>query len=216
MNELRHIHALERGWKTILLFGLVTAVFGAGLSFLFSLFLFPLEYSSSMRLLIIQRQLSQSDPYTAIKATETISDNLSQIIYTTSFFDKVVNTNFNIDRTVFSTDPAKRRKQWNRMIETQVVRGSGILVITVYHKNADQATQLARAIAFVLTTEGWKYVGGGDLDVQLVDEPLQSKWPVRPNFPANAFMGFVLGVMAGSAYVLYADSKRTIFRGVTS
>jgi len=186
----------------IFLFGIVAAVFGAGLSFLF-----PLRYSSTMRLLIIQKQLSQADPYTAIKASESIADNLGQIIYTTSFFDKVMAAKFNIDQTIFSSDEIKKRKQWREMIGTQVVRGSGMLVVSVYHVDKAQAEQIARAIAFVLTTDGWQYVGGGDLQVKLVDQPLDSRFPVKPNIPANAFMGFVLGLIAGSGYVLAAERR---------
>ncbi len=205
MQESQYMQALADGWKRILLFAVVTAVFGAGLSFLF-----PLRYSSTMRLLIIQKQLSASDPYTAIKATESISDNLSQIVYTTSFFDKVMAAKFNIDQSIFPTDEIKKRKLWREMIGTSVIRGSGMLSVAVYHKDPEQATQIARAIAFVLTTEGWQYVGGGDLQVKLVDEPLQSRWPVKPNVPQNAFAGFVLGIIAGSGYVLTGGRKQGI------
>jgi capsular polysaccharide biosynthesis protein len=205
-QESHYLYALARGWKQVLLFALVTAFAGAGLSFLF-----PLQYSSSLRMLIIQKQLSQADPYTVIKASERISDNLAQIVYTTSFYDKVMEAKFNIDKSVFKTEESKKRRQWRDMIETRVVRGSGMLVVTVYHVDPKQAEQISRAIAFVLTTEGWQYIGGGDLDVKLVDEPLLSRFPVRPNIPANAFMGFVLGVIAGTGYVLANARRHTVF-----
>lgn len=206
MHETHYMNILVRGWKRILLFAILTSFFGVGVSFLF-----PLQYSSTMSLLIIQSSLSQVDPYTAIKASERISDNLGQIIYTTSFYDKVMNAGFNIDQTIFSDDEIRRRKQWSRMISTQVTRGSGILVVSVYHVDPEQATQIAQTIAFVLTTEGWTYVGGGDLQIKLVDSPLESRWPVRPNIPANAFMGFVLGLIAGSGYVLATMPRRGMF-----
>ena len=162
-------------------------------------------------MLIIQKQLSQADPYTVIKSSERISDNLAQIIYTTSFFDKVMNAKFNIDKSVFKSEESKKRKQWRDMIETRVVRGSGMLVVTVYHVDPKQAEQISRAIAFVLTTEGWQYIGGGDLDVKLVDEPHLSRFPVRPNIPANPLMGLVLGVIAGTGYVLAGARRHTVF-----
>lgn len=205
-QQSHYLYALGKGWKKILLFALVTAFAGAGLSFLF-----PLRYSSSMRLLIIQQQLSQADPYTAIKASERISDNLAQIVYTTSFFDKVMGAKFNIDQSVFKSEESKKRKQWREMIETRVIRGSGMLVITVYHVDPQQAEQIARAVAFVLTTEGWQYVGGGDLDVKLVDEPLNSRFPVKPNIPANAFTGLILGIIAGTGMVLSSARKHNAF-----
>jgi len=196
-QESHYIAALGRGWKKILLFAVVVAAAGAAISFLF-----PLQYSSTMRLLIIQKQLSSADPYTAIKASERISDNLGQIIYTTSFFDKVMNARFNIDQSVFKAQDSKRRKQWSEMIDTAVIRGTGMLQVAVYHTDQQQAEQISRAIAFVLTTEGWQYVGGGDLDVKLVDQPLVSRFPVKPNVPANAVAGFTLGLIAGAGYVL--------------
>jgi capsular polysaccharide biosynthesis protein len=206
MQETQYAKALGREWKRIVLFGIIAAVFGAALSLIF-----PLQYSSTMRLLIIQKQLSQTDPYTAIKATEGIADSLGQIVYTTSFFDKVMGAKFNIDQSIFSQDEIKKRKQWRDMIATQVTRGSGMLVVTVYHVDRAQAEQISRAIAFVLTTEGWQYIGGGDLQIKLVDEPLLSRFPVKPNIPANAFMGFVLGLIAGSGYVLFVSRRDGVF-----
>lgn len=196
----------ERG--KIILFGIAAAIIAGAFSFLL-----PLRYGASMRLLIIQKQLAQDDPYTATRASERISDNLGQIIYTTSFFDKVMAQKFNIDQSesVFSNEENKRRQQWGEMIGTSVVRGSGMLAISVYHTDPEQALQISRAIAFVLTTEGWQYVGGPDLQIKLVDEPLRSKYPVKPNIPANAFTGFVLGMLAGSFYVVANRSDLGVF-----
>ncbi len=206
MSEEYYGQTIAKNWRVIFLFGLASAIVGV----IISLF-FPLRYSSTMRLLIIQKQLSQADPYTAIKASESLADNLGQIIYTTSFFDMVMNANFNIDKSVFNVSEIQKRRLWREMIETQVIRGTGMLSVTVYHEDADQATQIARAVAYVLTTQGSQYVGGGDLQVKLVDEPLQSKFPVRPNLPANALMGFVLGIIAGSGYAILESRKRGLF-----
>jgi capsular polysaccharide biosynthesis protein len=207
MSDINYTDSIRRGWKRIVLFALLTAAFAAAVSFAF-----PLRYGSTMRLLIIQNQLSSADPYTAIKASERISDNLAQILFTTDFYDKVMAAQFNIDEEYFAGEERKQRKLWNDTISTRVLRGSGMLDITVYHTDPDQATQISQAIAFVLTTEGWEYIGGGDLQVRVVDEPLMSRWPVRPNVPANAFMGLVLGGIAGSGYVLLKEGKRR--RGV--
>lgn len=209
MSERDPLTVILDGWKKIVIFGLIAAVVGAGLSLLF-----PLRYGATMRLLIIQKQLAAADPYTAMKASERIADNLGQIIYTTSFYEKVIEARYNTDTEIFSTDDTKRRRQWRDMIDTQVIRGTGMLQVEVYHEDVEQAEQFARAIAFVLTTEGWKYVGGGDLEIKLVDEPLRSRWPVKPNIPANALTGFVLGAAIGSVYVLSTDRKRRpVFMG---
>lgn len=206
MHELPLGNILWKNAVRILLIGLASAVAGAGLSLLF-----PLRYSATMRLLIIQKQLAQADPYTAMKASERISDNLGQIVYTTSFFGKVMDEKFNIDKSVFSTDEIKRRKEWSQMISTSVIRGTGMLQVAVYHTDQAQAKLISQAVANVLISEGWTYVGGGDLQVKLVDEPLLSRWPVKPNIPINAFMGLVLGILAGAGWSIADARRKNIF-----
>ena len=203
MSDINYTDAIRRGWKRIAVFAVATAAFAAAVSFAF-----PLRYGATMRLLMIQSQLSAADPYTAIKASERISDNLAQILYTTDFYDKVMEAQFNVDESYFAGDERRERRRWKDAISTQVLRGSGMLDVTVYHTDPDQAEQISQAIAFVLTTEGWEYIGGGDLQVRVVDEPLVSRWPVRPNVPANAFMGLVLGGIAGTGYVAMRAGRR--------
>ena len=70
-----------------------------------------------------------------------------------------------------------------------------------------QAEQIAHAVAFVLTNEGWTYTSGSNSTIRLVDEPLNSRWPVRPNIPANAFAGLVLGGLLGVAYVILQTER---------
>lgn len=194
---------LERHWKTIAVSALIVMVAAALLSFVR-----PLEYSSTMRLLIIQKAGVNLDPYTAIRSAERIADNLSQVIYTSVFYDKVTEAGFAIDKTYFKAAENKRREQWAKMVTTQVTHETGFLEVTVYHRDKDQASEIARAIAFVLTTEGNDYIGGHDLEIQLVDTPLQSRFPVRPNIPLNAFLGAVIGTILSSLYVVAGEARR--------
>jgi capsular polysaccharide biosynthesis protein len=197
------IQLLERHWKTIAVSALVTMVLAAGLSFIQ-----PLEYSSTARLLVIQKTGATQDLYTAIRATERSADNLGQVIYTSVFFDVVTSSGFNIDKSYFKTDELKRRRQWTRMISTQVTHETGFLQVTVYHKNKEQASEIARAIVYALKTEGWKYVADGrDLDVRQVDTPIQSRFPVRPNVPLNAFLGAIVGVIMSSLYLVVGEAR---------
>ena len=195
---------VSRDWKRVLLVAVLAALLATLLSFTRSL-----EYSSTVRLLIIQRSSLGLDPYTAIRSAESISNNLASVIYTTSFFEKAMATGFNIDQSIFSKNETTKRKQWRRMVVTEVSRGTGLLTVTVYHKDRNQAEQIAYAIGTVLQQEGWTYVGGGDLQIKIVDTPLTSRFPVRPNIPVNAFGGFVLNGRNWIRYLACAETSRT-------
>lgn len=195
-----------KGWRKIVFFGVVAMIAAAGLSLLETL-----KYSSQIRMLIIQPAALNVDPYTAIRSAEQVGNNLAQVVYTTDFFQKVTNstnTNFAIDPTYFPDNDAKRRKLWSKMVSVKVENGTGLLNITVYHPNKEQATSIAQAIAYVMTTEGANYVGGTALQIRLVDEPLVSRWPVKPNIPVNGFTGLALGALFGVAFVILTDKSR--------
>jgi capsular polysaccharide biosynthesis protein len=190
-------------WKLIALVSSLLLVLACGVSFIE-----PLQYSSSIRLLIIQPAALNYDPYTAIRASASVGGNLAQIVYTTDFFNRVLASKYNIDASYFPDNDAKRRKKWGQMVSVRVEQGSGLLNITVYHTDKDQATEIARAIAYVMTTEGSGYVGGSGLQIKLVDDPLVSNFPVKPNILANGFIGFVVGMFLAIGYVLLTDKSR--------
>jgi uncharacterized protein involved in exopolysaccharide biosynthesis len=45
------------------------------------------------------------------------------------------------------------------------------------------------------------------VEVRLIDDPLNSRWPVKPNIFANVFSGFVLGGLLGIGY-LWLQAER--------
>ncbi len=201
MARPKYSTILLRGWSTIVLFAVLGLVLAVVISFLR-----PLEYSSTIRLLIIEN-IGVVDAYTAARSSERIAEDLSTIIYTTSFYNKVMAAGYNIDESYFPEDDYKRRKEWGKTVSTTVARGTGLLTIKVYHEDVEQAEQIAHAISFVLTNEGWTYTSGGNITVRLVDAPLASRWPARPNIPANAFSGLVLGGLLGVAYILIQTER---------
>lgn len=183
-------------WPTILLACAIGLLLGVVLSFLR-----PLEYSSTVRILITQ-ELGTVDAYTASLSVERIADDLSNIVNTSSFFDKVINTQYDIDSDYFPADENKRRKIWERTISASVSRGSGLLTIKAYHPDVVQAQNIALAVVEVLIKQGWTYTSGSDITIQLVDKSLNSRFPVRPNIFVNAFSGLVLGSLSGVGYIM--------------
>lgn len=183
-------------WHSILLIAAIGLFLGVVLSFVQ-----PLEYSSTVRILITQ-ELGAIDAYTASLSVERISEDLADIVYTTSFYEKVLEAPYSIDTLYFEEQENKRREQWSEMVTASVSRSSGLLTIRAYHTDVEQAEQIVNAVAYVLINEGWTYTSGSNIKVQLVDEALNSRWPVRPNVLVNAFSGLVLGLIAGVGYVL--------------
>jgi capsular polysaccharide biosynthesis protein len=204
MAQPNYTKILMNGWQSIVMFGLLGLVLALIVSFVQ-----PLKYSSTARLLILQDVGSSVDAYTASRSEERIADNLSTIIYTSTFFDQVLNSGFSINKSQFPDDDSKRRRAWQKTVKASVARGSGLLSITAYHQDVSQAEQLVRAIAFVLTDRVGEYTSGGSVSVQLVDEPLNSRWPVKPNIITNILSGFILGAFVGIGYVLVQTERLT-------
>ena len=200
-------HILQRRLNIIITFALI----GAALSLVAAL-LRPLEYSSTLSLLIVPRNVSTVDPYTALRSIDRIADNLSQVVYTSTFFDKVMDGNATLDRSQFSADEMKKRKKWRKTIAVAVNRGTGLMRLTAYHTKAAQARITGESVSDVLIAEGWQYVGG-DLEIKLVDTPLESRFPVRPSIPAMMAGGGLVGILFGILYVFwgYHTHKKRIF-----
>jgi capsular polysaccharide biosynthesis protein len=193
---------LYRGWPIVLL----SAACGLVLAILLSL-IHSLDYSATTRVLITQ-ELGSVDAYTASRSAERIVDDLSGVLYTSDFFNKVMNSGYKIDKSFFSTDEIKRREQWEKAVTASTSLSSGMLAIRAYHPDPEQAKEIASAVAYIYVTQGWTYISGGDITVQVVDEPLNSRYPVRPNLPVNGISGFFLGAIAGAAYVYIQAERR--------
>lgn len=189
------VHLLVRRWRTVGIATLVGVVLALGFSLVQ-----PLRYSSSVRLLITQTNVTGLDPYTAVKSTERIAQNLSAVIYTSSFFNAVM-TDTRIDQAYFPTDEISKRRTWQDTVETTVVPDTGIMVVTAYHTSREQATNLAIQVAQQISTQAPNYFGYS-VRVQVIDDPLPSRFFAKPDFFRNALMGLVAGFLVGTAWVL--------------
>lgn len=189
---------LQKHLKFIISWGVVFAL----LSLLVSIF-FPPYYSATTQVLIISRDRSGVDPYTQVKSAERIGENLAQVMKTTDFFNKVMSsgtTTFDKTRWQGLTD-RKLRKQWQRDVEGTMAYGSSLLNIKTYSRTSDDAKALAAAVTETVSSRGWEYAGG-DVAIKIVNDPLVSRFPARPNYIMNAGIGLVLGLLLSSWWVL--------------
>lgn len=195
MPTQNYVRLFVRSWKFIALLTLLGALLALAASFVQ-----PLRYSSTERVLITQTNATGLDPYTAIKSTERIAQNLSEIIYTSSFFNAVM-AKAQIDPSYFPTDEIDKRKKWQQTIETEVVPDTGVVSIIAYHPNRDSATELAVRVAQELQTVTPNYFGYS-VRVQIIDDPLPSRWFAKPDFLRNILAGAAIGFLLATAWVL--------------
>lgn len=195
MATTHYVRLIAKTWKLFL----VAIGGGAALALIFSLAQ-PLRYSSMERLLITQTNVVGLDPYTAIKSTERIAQNLSEIVYTTSFFNAVM-AKAQIDKTYFPTDEISKRDMWKKTVETSVIAGTGVMSVTAYHTDRAQATELAVRVAQQLVDIAPNYFGYS-VRVQIIDDPLPSRFFAKPDFVKNGLFGAVAGFLLGAIWVL--------------
>lgn len=170
---------------------------------IFASLFFPKQYSATSQVLIISRDKTGVDPYTQARSAEKVGANLTELINTTDFFNKVMNnTIYTFDRAPWKnlTD-RQQRKKWNKDVQANMSYGVSIMNIKVFSYSQDEASSLSNAITQTMVTQGWEYLGG-DVAIKSVSDPLISQWPVRPNFFANAGIGFLVGALISSLWVL--------------
>jgi uncharacterized protein involved in exopolysaccharide biosynthesis len=182
-------------WRLVVLCALAGLILAVGFSLIQ-----PLRYSSTVSLLITQTNITGLDPYTAVKSTERIAQNLSEVIYTTSFFNAVM-ARGEIDQAYFPEDEISKRSKWRNTIETAVTPGTGVMKIIAYHTSRSQATQLSVRVAQEIADLAPNYFGYS-VRVQIIDDPLPSRFFAKPDFVRNGSFGALVGFLLASAWIL--------------
>jgi len=199
--------SLKKHWKLIFAWGIIFALLSGLISFLF-----PRYFAADSQVLIISRDRSGVDPYTQARSAERIGENLAQVMQTSDFYSKVIASTGSFDRAVWQAlTPKKQRRIWIRDVQAEMVYGTGLMNIEVFAKTRDEAKGLSDAVTKTIAERGWEYVGG-DVAVKIVNEPLVTTWPRRPNYPLNAGVGFVLGVLVSGWWT--AVYRRRLFGNI--
>jgi capsular polysaccharide biosynthesis protein len=201
-------HILRKHLTLIVIWGLVFALLSA-----FGSLFFPKQYSAISQVLIISRDKTGADPYTQARSAEKIGANLAQIMDTTDFYNKVINNaSMPFDREPWKnlTD-RQQRKKWTKDVQASMLYGVNVMNVKVYAKDQAEAANLSNAVSQTLVSQGWEYLGG-DVAIKLISEPLASSWPVRPNILLNAVLGFLIGGLISSLWVL-RYKKHNLFGG---
>ena len=161
----------------------------------------PLDYRASARLLLVQNYGSNTppDPYVVAQANKYLTGVLTQVISSDAFYEQTLVSGFNFDKTYFSGDLATQLTRWRNNVQAYAAEDTGIIDIRTYHPDKYQAEQLAQAVVYTLKENHSLYQSSGDkVRVKMIDQPLVSNYPIRPDlfltFGSALLLGFVFGL----------------------
>jgi len=188
---------------------ILAAIFGGLLFFVVSAPFFC-KYRADAEILVIQKQNNWKidDAYASAKSAERVSYILAHAIETTSFMDRVMASGYDLDTSILNHDFKDKKQIWESMVSAKTINNSGIIELSVLHKNKEQTKQFANAIAFVLANKADQYHGGGSrIVVKLIDGPLLTSSSVRFILWINALIGIVIGLAIGLLIDKEQDEK---------
>ncbi|HAZ17063.1 MAG: hypothetical protein UV70_C0005G0081 [Parcubacteria group bacterium GW2011_GWA2_43_13] len=197
------IKPLVSSWGMLVLGTMLFALLVVGITLIQ-----PLKYSSTVRLLVIQKSDSVVDPYTSSRGAEKIAQLITQIVHSDSFMEKVVSSGFQV-RDDYGSDLDARRKKWNKTIEARQVPETAIIELFVYHISVEQARNIVKAASTALQTKASEYHGAGE-NVQLreIDGAVVSRFPIKPNVILNAIAGVIIGLCVSGGFIVVRARKR--------
>jgi capsular polysaccharide biosynthesis protein len=195
---MEFLKIIKEKWQTVL----VITVLVAAVVFSISAFLKP-QYGSEVSILVIQRQPSDDvDAFSAAKSAEYLSDILAKIAYSESFIENVLDSPYDAQMN-FPIGADKKKESWKKKIDVDQVNNTGIIKITVYDQDRENAEKIAEAISWAYIIRGHQYHGGGDrVEIEKIDGPITPINPLKPNLLLNTLLGIILGLI-GSVAVIY-------------
>lgn len=202
-NEKITMEDITKRWRLIV----ATTIIFALISFIVSALL-PVKYQSDVSVIVVQEQASEKvDAFSATKSAEFLGNIFTRVIYTTSFFNAVQDAPFDVRRD-FSHDSEDREKEWQKLISVKKVNNTGIINISVFDESRKTAEETAKAIAYILTTKGGEYHGGGErVSVRLIDGPNTPLRPTVPHILSNTLMGALFGFVLALIVVYFFPDK---------
>lgn len=180
---------LIRRMRFLVLGGLLCALLSVAVSFLF-----PLQYRADAQLLILPRAQYGVDPTNADKSAGRVAENLSTVVSTDDFRSLVVGALPEDLQNSFTKQTTKKtRKYWNKTVSASPVFGTNFLSVSVYSVDKQVAAQVVSVVAQTLLDRGQEYTSA-PITPRIMNNPIVSEYPARPNLPINGAIGFVLGV----------------------
>lgn len=201
------IKLFKEQYKAIVITGLISA-----LLFLLISLLFPLQYRADSQLIVITKGEEGVDAYTAMRSSEKIGESLMNIVETNDFFAKVASNveNDKIKEKFSGVSEQERRETWSDTVDASLNYGTGMLSVSTYDKDPAQAKKLNKKVLEALLNETEEYVGQ-KVNLKVVNPPLVTKYPVKPNLLINTVIGFVIGLISSFGYLWFKRKQEHHF-----
>lgn len=168
----------------------------------------PLKYSSKSRLLILQPN-TNADAYTVARSNEYVGGLISEVIYSGSFLDSLKNSNSIFDRNYFSGTYKENVKKWGKTVFARSSGSTGVIDIEVYHTNPEEAKRISLAINQLIISGQSPYKFNPETTkINVIDEPVVSSFPVKPNIPINFAISLIFGFLSACSYIYLFPKER--------
>lgn len=171
------------------------------------------KFESTTKLLFIQKQLSGIDVYTASKSSERIASSFVEIIHSNKFLNLILE-NTQIKKSYFSSED--KSEDWKKMVDISLIKGTGIIEISIFHPERKQAELIANQIFKILSERGDEFHGGGsNIAISSLSDPVASERPVSPNIWLNSLIGFTVGIV-GMTLIIYLKIEERENNSITA
>ncbi|HDH07599.1 MAG TPA: hypothetical protein ENG89_01100, partial [Candidatus Moranbacteria bacterium] len=128
-----------------------------------------------------------------ILQSEQIIQNIIELPYRLSFYEKVLKDNKNIDDQLVGYSKDKRKELWSKKLKIDRRKNSGVIDIKIDARNRKQSEAIVEQTVFTLFGSVSQYYDvKKDIDLRIVDGPITSAHAA--NIPWLASLSLVAGI----------------------
>ncbi|MGI6374204.1 MAG: YveK family protein [Patescibacteria group bacterium] len=166
-----------------------------------------MKYTVKSRLLVVQNAAS-SDAYALSRSNEYLGSLFAEIVYSGSFYDQVIASDFNVNQAYFSGTYSQQVKRWQNTVKTKTHGNTGIVEILVFHPQASEAKKIALSINDILINKNEAYQGGKGVRINIIDQPIASSYPNKPNILNNVIIALFASLLFSLFYIYIFPERK--------
>ncbi|PIZ57114.1 hypothetical protein COY23_01770, partial [bacterium (Candidatus Torokbacteria) CG_4_10_14_0_2_um_filter_35_8] len=183
-------------------------------------------FSRTETKILVSQNVKDRSALEVFRENEKLALLFSEAIDTSSFSEKVFDSDSEIAKSYFGEDDAEIQKEWKEKVKVLESEDLPLIHIAIYHKNKDQAKRIGNAVAQVLQTQSEYYTGnifqnlslGSEdknlprFEIKVIDEPfVKSYFSVWERGAAGFVGGSILGIILVSIFTFLSERRRTKF-----